>query len=373
MIKSIRVINSFGDDPLDLVLTSSHIDEGIYVKSITGIGPETSNINTTPYATEDGGVFNSARSEDRNIVLTLGFYESEKLQNTIEDSRQKTYKYFPKKKQITLIFYTDNRTSFINGYVESNTPDIFSDAETTQISVICPDPNFYSVRQTTSRFGGVTGYFEFPFSHDVVGQEVEQIGGIAPTKQEIVSDHMSITGEAGIQYFERTSEDNIFNEWVYLDDVLGWYQTNDYVRLNNATLILGEISQGSVHQVNYKGEADAPCTITFHFLGEATNITFQNVETGEIIKFDTSKIAQIVGSSIISGDDIVLTTSPSAKGVVFERNGVQYDILSAIDKNYLYNCWFKLHKGINQFTFIADSGFDNIKITIESYTAFDGV
>lgn len=373
MIKAVRVINSFGDDPLDLNLATSHEDEGIYIKSITGIGPESSNINTTPYATEDGGVFNSARANDRNIVLDLGFYESPLLKNSIEDSRQKTYKYFPKKKQITLVFYTDNRTSFINGYVESNTPDIFSNQESTQISVICPDPNFYSIRQTTSRFGGVTGYFEFPFSHDVVNQEVEYIGGIASEDQEIVSDHLSATGEPGKQYFERTSEDNIFNEWVYLDDIIGWYQTNDYVRLNNATLILGEISQGSIHQVFYKGEADAPCTITFHFIGEATNITFQNYETGEMIKFDTDKIAAIVGSPIISGDDIVLTTSPSSKSVVFKRYGLEYDILSAIDKDYLYNCWFKLHKGINQFAFIADSGFDNIKIIIESYTAFDGI
>lgn len=373
MIKSIRVINSFGDDPLDLVLTSSHIDEGIYVKSITGIGPETSNINTTPYATEDGGVFNSARSEDRNIVLTLGFYESEKLHNTIEDSRQKTYKYFPKKKQITLIFYTDNRTSFINGYVESNTPDIFSDAETTQISVICPDPNFYSMKQTASHFGGITGEFEFPFAHDTVGEEVGFIGGIAEKSQAIVADHMSVSGETGKQYFERVGDYNVFAEWIYLNDVLGWYQTNNYLLLFDDEMILSEISQGSIHNVIYNGEADAPITLTLHFLGEATNITFQNFETDETIKFDTDRLTAIIGSEITAGDDIILNTAPSAKSVTFRRNGTDYDILGAIDKDYLYNCWFKLHKGANQFMFIADTGFDNIKVTIEAYTAFDGI
>lgn len=373
MIYAVRVINPFGDDPLDLVLTKSHIDEGIYIKSITGIGPESATINTTALAMEDGGVFNSARSDNRNIVLELGFYESEKLHNSIEDSRQKTYKYFPKKKQVQLVFYTDNRTSFITGYVESNTPDIFSKEESTQISIICPDPNFYSMKQTTARFGGVTGQFEFPFSHDVVGKDTEFIGGIAAESQEILSDHLSISGEPGKQYFERTSEEEVFNEWVFLDNTYGWYQTNDYIRLRNAEIVMGEISQGSIHQVMYKGESDAPAIITFHFLGEATNIALQNVDTGEMIYFDTDRIATIVGSGIISGDDIVLNTTPSSKSVVFRRYGVDYDILSAVDKDYLYNCWFKLHKGINQFTFLANTGFDNIKITIESYTAFDGI
>lgn len=373
MIQAVRVVNPFGDDPLDLVLTKSHIDEGIYIKSITGIGPEGSTINTTALAMEDGGVFNSARSDNRNIVIELGFYESEKLHNSIEDSRQKTYKYFPKKKQIQLVFYTDNRTSFITGYVESNTPDIFSKEEATQISIICPDPNFYSMKPTAARFGGITEKFEFPFANDTVGSDLTFVGGIADNKQVILSDHSSITGEPGIQYFERTSDPELFDEWAYMNDLIRWVKVAEGTRIHDASLIMGEISQGSIHQINYNGDEDASVVMTIHFIGPATNIAIQNVDTNEMIYFNTDRIAEIIGSPIESGDDIILNTTPSSKSVVFRRYGIDYDILNAVDKEYLYNCWFKLHKGINQFTFIADTGFDNVKIRIDSYTAFNGI
>jgi hypothetical protein len=44
----------------------------------------------------------------------------------IETVRQKSYKYFPIKKELILTFETDNRSCYIAGYVESNEPVIIN-------------------------------------------------------------------------------------------------------------------------------------------------------------------------------------------------------------------------------------------------------
>ena len=48
---------------------------------------------------------------------------------SIEDLRQKSYKYFPLKKSVELTIETDNRYVKTTGYVESNEPNIFSSQE----------------------------------------------------------------------------------------------------------------------------------------------------------------------------------------------------------------------------------------------------
>lgn len=380
MIKALRVVNPYGDDPLDLILTSSHEDEGIYIKSITGIGPESANINTTALAMEDGGVFNSARADNRNIVIDLGFYESTKLHNSIEDSRQKTYKYFPKKKKITLQFITDNRESFITGYVESNTPDIFSDKESTQISIICPDPNFYSLKESQKHMGGVQELFEFPFENRLPEEGLTIVGGIPTNKQKVVSNHLSVTGEVGVTYYELTSTENYYNEWMYVGGLTGWYEVAENKLVRSASLIMGEISQGNIREIKYEGDNDVGVTMDIHFTGSASGIRIQHLEKVnnidvaiEDIEIVTSRIEESLGLTIDNGDDIIINTRPSDKSIKFVKDGNTYDILNLIDKEYLYTCWFKLKKGINRYMFNAETGFDNVKITINSYVAYDGV
>lgn len=375
MIKSVTVINPFGDDPLVLNLSTSHEEHGLYIKTIEGIGPDKATINTTSLAMEDGGIFNSAKSDIRNIVINLGFYESSILHNSIEDSRHLTYKYFPKKKEITLEFYTDNRDSFIKGYVESNEPDIFSKEEGCQISIICPDPNFYSLDEHTSKMGGIDGLFEFVYENDTVEHQMNFVGGIAVEDQQIVSDHNSISGIKGITYYEKTAVENVYNEWMYAGEFYGWYMTAKDVRLYNAETIISKINEGGIHDVYYNGDEDVGMVITIHFKGEASNIIISNVDTDEILHLNTSVIYTMYPEigSIQSGDDIVITTIPGSKSLEFVREENTWSILNAMDKKDFDNAWFKLHKGLNRFMFTAESGFENIKMTMESYIAYDGI
>ena len=77
-----------------------------------------------------------------------------------------SYKYFPTKKKIKFEIVTDKRNCEAYGYVEKNEVNIFSKTEGSVISIICPDPYFYSAEDSlhTTVFYGVENEFEFEFS-----------------------------------------------------------------------------------------------------------------------------------------------------------------------------------------------------------------
>lgn len=159
MIRAVTFTNYLGDSiRLDLARPE---ESGFIIKSVTGLGPGKANINTTEIATNDGSLFNSSRMPSRNIVISLAYM----WKDSIEDVRQLSYKYFPIKKKLTMLIETDNRQAEIEGYVESNDPTIFSKDEGSDISIVCPNPFFYSAGKdgiNTTIFYGVEALFEFP-------------------------------------------------------------------------------------------------------------------------------------------------------------------------------------------------------------------
>lgn len=73
MLKAVTVTN-FKGESLRMELAKPE-ETGIIIRDITGLGSPKTTINSTQMATVDGSRFNSARAENRNIVLTLGFME----------------------------------------------------------------------------------------------------------------------------------------------------------------------------------------------------------------------------------------------------------------------------------------------------------
>ena len=184
MIKSITVINQLNDS-VTLSLTAPW-DTGLIITQITGIGPTKAVINSTDLALGDGAVFNSSRIEKRNIVFHFQLAEvlaedGMHVEKTIEQVRLDTYRYFQLKKKHRLIFETDTRYVEIEGYVESNEPDIFNEKETAQVSIICPNP-FFTAKTKTIKMNGVNEMFTFPFSNEegtqslIMGEFSENVG-----------------------------------------------------------------------------------------------------------------------------------------------------------------------------------------------------
>lgn len=262
MIKKITVTNYVGDS---LELDPFHPeDSGFIIKSIDGLGPVKSSINTAESATMDGSIYNSAKSEQRNIVFNFQFMSD----SSIEDVRLKSYKFFPNKKQLTIRVETDRRIAEITGYVEENKPDIFSETEGCQVSIICPDPYFYSVEEQETLFSGIEPRFTFPFSNPI-------------------------------------GED---------------------------TLIMSEIVRYKEKTISYYGDEETGITIKIHAIGPIENITIYNANTNESMNINTDKIKALNGNGIVAKDDIIINTVRGHKSMQLVRNGVATNILSALGR-----------------------------------------
>lgn len=265
MIKSLTVTNH-NRDSLTLELTRPE-KSGLIVKNIEGLGPPKANINSAEVATIDGGIFTSARMVQRNIVITLAMM----WDPLIEDARLKAYKFFPVKKPIHLEILTDRRHAECDGYVESNTPTIFSKNEEAQISIICPDPFFYELGLEEVAFSGVHPIFEFPFSNESLTENLIEFGDI---------------------------------------------------RYDNRAIL------------DYKGDADTGVRMVAHVMnGSVENFTIWNVDTRERIKVDTTKIMRLTGIQFSQGDDIEINTKIGEKFIRLLHDGKYYNIISCINKD----------------------------------------
>mgnify|MGYP002769152149 FL=1 len=307
MIYSFTITNYLGDT-IKLTLREPALS-GFLIKSVTGLGPVKANINTTEVATNDGSKFNSARLTQRNIVFQMVFVDTLKGES-VEDIRQKSYKYFPTKKNVDIIIETDNRYVKTTGYVESNEPNIFSSQEGAQISIICPDPYFYTAGDngdTITEFYSIAPMFEFPFSNE---------------------------------------------------------------SLTDPMIVFSEIQSRAAGVITYYGDTEIGMVIRIHALGEATNIAIYNTDTREVMRIDTDKIKKITGKGLVVSDDIIVNTAKGNKSITLLREGVSYNILNCLGKN---PDWFTLTKGDNVFAFTAETGITNLQFRVENKIIYEGV
>lgn len=262
MIRSISVIN-YRNERIDMVLDKPELS-GFIVRKIDGLGPAKANINVTDIITTDGGIFNSARLPSRNITVSLQF-----LGEDVETIRQRVYKYFPIKKELTFIVKTDNRELQIVGYVESNEPDIFSKEEGTNISIICPNPYFYAENLNYTVFSGIEPVFEFPFSNE---------------------------------------------------------------SLTEPLLIMSEIQNRTENVISYSGDSDVGINIYIHCVGPVGDITIWNINTRQRMVLNSQKAARLINSTAFNTlDDIIIRTERGMKSIYLIRDGHIYNILGSLD------------------------------------------
>lgn len=264
MIQSITVKN-YLNESIKIVLTDVQPEHGLMLIGATGLGADDATVNTSPLATIDGSTYNSARANERNIVLKFRFA----LAPSIESTRQRTYRYFPVKKQLELIVETDERTLGIKGIVESNEADIFSKVEGCSVSILCPDPYFYAIEETMEIFSGVDPLFEFPFEND---------------------------------------------------------------SLDEALIEFGEIKDFREQTVWYDGDEEVGITINMHATSEIKGLIIYNSRTRETMRIDSDVVASLTGDGIKSGDDIIICTERRNKSVQLLRNGYYTNIINALER-----------------------------------------
>lgn len=307
MIKSLTVINDIGEQ-LYLPLSDPY-ESGLAIHSVNGLGPSKATINTTELATNDGSIYNSSRKTQKNIVIEFIFLP-DKQTAMIEDTRLRTYRYFPTKKNVTLVVETDNRTAEIEGYVETNEPTIFSEKEGCQISIVCPS-SYFRAKDRTMTLNGVESLFSFPFSNESLTEKLIDLG--------------ELIFAVGTNY-------------------------------------------------EYEGEAETGVLITVHVTGNCSDLTIYNSVTKDKMTFNTSKIKAITKDGIddlVSGDTMIISTIKGDKYVSLLRNGKEYNIVATLPKETID--WLTVRKGSNVFGYMADVGGSNLEITIQTQILYEGV
>lgn len=281
-------------------------ESGFVVVDVGGLGPVQANINTTEIVSYDGSVFNTARGTERNITFSLTFMGPD-----IEEIRHTTYRYFPLKQPITIVINTDKRSCRTTGYVESNEPTIFSSLESASISIICPNSWFEDASDdglNEVNYYGIDPMFEFPFSNESLTEKLINFGEIR----------------------------NSFEETFY-----------------------------------YYGEVETGFTIRIHALGDIGDVTIYNADdASKFITIDSDKLESLTGSSLIAGDDIVISTVKGHKSAQLIRNAVTTNILNCLGRNLT---WFELMQGENKFAYTTSEGSANLQLTIEVQNLFQGV
>lgn len=310
MIKSVTAVNFKGESiKMDLFHPES---SGFIIIKIDGIGPGKATVTKNDSKVYDGGTITSARLPSRNIKMEIQFL----WVNSIEDVRHKSYKYFPLKKPITLIFETDTRTVEIEGVVESNEPDIFSSEESTNISIICPDPYFYASGENArskTEFSGINAVFEIP----------------------------SDTGYSNESITEALTEISTL-----------------YIQSERGIMNYGEVDIGVVISIK-------PLAIVKGIL------TISNVTLGQNMSFDLNKIKTITENDFHLGDELVINTLRGKKSVTLVREGKNYNALSCIDTR---TDWIYLTSGENTFTYYLDGeGIEDLQFSVTNSILYEGV
>lgn len=310
MIKSVTAVNFKGESiKMDLFHPES---SGFIIIKIDGIGPGKATVTKNDSKVYDGGTITSARLPSRNIKMEIQFL----WVNSIEDVRHKSYKYFPLKKPLTLIFETDTRTVEIEGVVESNEPDIFSSEESTNISIICPDPYFYASGENArsrTEFSGINPMFEIPsdigYSNESLTEALTEISAL-------------------------------------------------YVQSERGIMNYGEVDIGVVISIK-------PLAIVKGIL------TISNVTLGQNMSFDLNKIKTITENDFHLGDELVINTLRGKKSVTLVREGKNYNALSCIDTR---TDWIYLTSGENTFTYYLDGeGIEDLQFSVTNSILYEGV
>lgn len=355
MIQELKVVNSSGEElTIDLARPE---ESGFAIRSITGLGPVKANINMTDLAIGDGSLYNSSKTSYRNIVIDLIYYpvyqyvspmdimsqefktsknyDTSKIPGSefivspinasIESLRQMSYRYFPVKQAIKLFIKTSNRHVWINGYVESNEPDIFNKDEGATISIICPNPYFYGVDEESvyTQLKTVTPSFEFPDDGDPETQD-----GFS---NESLSQKMLEMGE---------------------------------LQLTNSTNITydGDIETGVILEIVFNGPPNSsyPLMIT-------------NRTKNSSMSLNISMLSQLIQRPILTGDKLIVSSISRNKFIKFyDIDGIYKDglnVLSIFNREW---GWLVLKKGHN-YIFYSGLEDNNIDVSISYPKIYGGI
>lgn len=145
----------------------THQPDKFIVSEVDGLGYPVNNINISPAVNVDGGRYNSAHLNTRNIVVTVHF-----VGYNIETRRHELYKMLPAKSKVKVMYKCKERHVYTEGYVENIDVPIFVKHEIAQISIICPDAYWHDFGTIVGQTSYSLAMFKFPEGFPEQGETI---------------------------------------------------------------------------------------------------------------------------------------------------------------------------------------------------------
>ena len=148
------ILENLSGEQLNITTTANQ-----YMTSkIDGLNPPAGTISTSTYAGMDGSFLNNAFIEKRNLVISF-----EMRGIGLEKRRHALYRVVKPSRYIKVFYKTAGIDVYTEGYVETCEISNFDTLTSGQISIICPNPYWYSTSAVYAYYSQVTGAFHFPF------------------------------------------------------------------------------------------------------------------------------------------------------------------------------------------------------------------
>lgn len=132
-----------------LTLPLQDTSDGYIISSIEGLDPVAASIVSSSFAQQDGEQYQGARREKRNLVFNLEF-DPDFLDTSVESLRKNLYRFLMPKTEARFRFvFDDQPTVGITGRTETFESELFTSEPQASISVLCMDPDFVELNETT--------------------------------------------------------------------------------------------------------------------------------------------------------------------------------------------------------------------------------
>ena len=261
----------------------------LWIASIDGLGTDY-DVYTSKDSGQDGENYNGSDAKKRNIVISLDVAKDD-----YKEQRNRIYSFFQPRAPGILYYYEDDESRKIAYYVEKVTPG-GSDNDQTRtltVSLICPDPKFYTLTDELTQLAVWQGDIKFPL-----------------------------------------------------------HITNPFKVTEKVNSLIGNVHNDSAVQIGL--------TVTFRATGTVVNPSLYDINRYELMQINTTMHA---------GDVITITTGNGNKRVQLISGGVTSNISNLM--KYPPK-WLQAYQGDNLFRYNADSGIDELSVTILSTPAYWG-
>lgn len=269
---------------LNLKLTQN--ESKYQVVSIDGFQPPSATINTSEVTNMDGAKYKSSFLNVRNIVLLV------QLKGNVEENRLRLYEIASTNEYCKIYYKNNSRNIYCEGYVETIENDLFSNSQTVQVSILCPNPYLFELNQIYVDISKTFDNFEFPFAIEKNGVEFSTV-----LEEREVPVYNVGEVATGLEITLTVDGGTVLNPVIYNVITGEFLKLNTQINKGEVITINTNTSKKSIKKYVDGKEQNIINTLargsTWHKLKVGTNVFTYGAEIGEIglhVSFDYNNL-----------------------------------------------------------------------------------